>query len=675
MGNWPAVAVRLSFALAMAILFAIAVLAFRSFNQLLAASGRVDSSHELIDNVDELLTELALVESASRAYIVTADDAFLTSARAPAGRVNGQLTKLRQLTAANPEQAPLLTTLEQAVSKKIAIHERTVYLRRTQGERAAADLLRTGIGRDLMDRIRAIIAQIRNAEAQRLTRLNAVAASDARRSMTLLVLGPLLSCAILGAIYVRLQNEVVRRSRSEKRLERLNGLYATLSAVNQAIVRVRDRDEMFKEACRATVQHGLLRMVWVGIVDPNAGIVHPVAWAGFEDGYLESIRVSIAEEPEGCGPTGSALREGRSFICSDIETDPRMPPWREKALRRGYRSSAAFPIYAERKLAGAFTVYAAEKYYFDAEIVALLEEVASDLGFAVASIAHETQRGQAEREIRWLNASLEKQVEERTAQLTNVNAMLERSNDELARASQMKSEFLSRISHEFRTPLNAISGFSELLAEESDGALPETYRSFVASIRTGARHLTDLINEVLDLSKIEAGRIELRPEEFCAAEALADVLSTLAPLAGAKAISIENRAPADLLIYADRTRFRQILFNLLSNAVKFTPERGRIEIDASRDVVGFRFCVADSGIGIAAEEREAIFDEFHRGADPAARAKEGTGLGLAITKRLVELHGGRIWVDSVPGRGSRFLFTIVPGRGASSREPALAKTV
>ncbi len=268
------------------------------------------------------------------------------------------------------------------------------------------------------------------------------------------------------------------------------------------------------------------------------------------------------------------------------------------------------------------------------------------------------QRRQSEEEILRLNFDLERRIAERTGELTAINAELESRNREIQRATRLKSEFLARMSHELRTPMNAIMGFSDLLAEEAEGPLSDAYKTFVRHIRNGASHLLALINDVLDLSKIEAGRIELMPEEFRAADALDEVLPVIRPLAEVKRIRIDSQLDENILIRADRTRFKQILYNLLSNSVKFTPEGGRVWIEALPDDGRLALTVGDTGMGIPPAEHEAIFEEFYQVGTTTKGVKEGTGLGLAITKRLVELHGGKIEVVSEPGQGSRFTFTI-----------------
>jgi PAS domain S-box-containing protein len=265
-----------------------------------------------------------------------------------------------------------------------------------------------------------------------------------------------------------------------------------------------------------------------------------------------------------------------------------------------------------------------------------------------------TERKRAEEQIRTLNQNLERQTEA----LITTNKALEVQNREVEKANRLKDEFLASMSHELRTPLNSIIGFSDLLAERGDEQFTSKQKRFIGHIQQGARHLLELINDILDLSKIEAGHLELKYEEFNVSAAAAEVLATVRPIAVAKNIDVASTFAQELSLEGDRLRFKQILYNLLSNAIKFTAAGGNVSMACSQTDGRAQFLVADTGIGIPAEEHEAIFSSFHQVGTTTKGVREGTGLGLAITKRLVEQHGGRIWVESEPGKGSRFYFTV-----------------
>jgi len=658
---------RGGFALALAILLLIGVLSYLSNRSLVENQDAIFRSQEVKNGLDELLVEVLEAESAARGFVIAGQKFFLDPYYVTT-QVDATVARLRTLLSDNPNQRQQLESLNRLVAEKLAFHSQMIELRRNSGEQAGLQFFLTGKGYALGNEVRDRVHALKDEEDRLLRDRTAAARRVSDRSILTLVVGAVLSFGILLFVYLNLDREIARRRQSEQRVVQLNRLYAVLSRTSQSIVRSGDRDALFRAVCRIAVEDELFRMAWVGTVNPQTGVVEPAAFAGFEDGYLGRIHIVTADTPEGQGPTGQALRERRHFVCPDIANDPRLLPWRDDALARGYHSSAAFPLQFGDSVVGVFTVYAAEAGFFDDEVVAVLSEAASDISLALESRDREARRRQAVEDLRSLNEDLERRVAERTAEVARAAGELEIRNREVERANRMKTEFLARTSHELRTPLNAIVGYSDLLGEEPAGPLPPTYKRFVANIQEGAHHLLHMVNDLLDLSKIEAGRIDLNREPFQPAGALEEVLSVITPLANIKNIAIENRLPPGADITADRTRFKQILYNLLSNAVKFTPQNGRAWIAECNRENTACFCVGDTGIGIPSAELEAIFDEFHQvGAVPGG-VKEGTGLGLAITKRLADLHGGTIWVESAPGRGSRFFFSLGPG----SLEPAAA---
>ncbi len=269
-------------------------------------------------------------------------------------------------------------------------------------------------------------------------------------------------------------------------------------------------------------------------------------------------------------------------------------------------------------------------------------------------------------ELEELNANLEKKVLKRTDEL-------EKTNRELERMNQLKGRFIANISHELRTPLNSILGFSDILAEKTFGLLNENQERYIKNIYSAGKHLLELINNVLDIAKIEAGKYEMLYETFKVNELLEDVLSIMHPLADAKFIETEMRMVEEVdLLTGDRVKIKQVLYNLLANAIKFTPEGGRVGIrvdyvnntnghhapDYETKVDFLSFSVYDTGVGIEPEDKERIFDEFEQVDTTLSREYGGAGLGLALSKKLVELHGGNISVESNLGEGSTFTFTI-----------------
>ena len=251
------------------------------------------------------------------------------------------------------------------------------------------------------------------------------------------------------------------------------------------------------------------------------------------------------------------------------------------------------------------------------------------------------------------------------ANVNQMNDELRRLYTELEAASQHKSEFLANMSHELRTPLNAIIGFSQVLQDEMVGSVNEKQAEYLDDIVSSGNHLLSLINDVLDLSKVEAGQVELVVHPFSLREALERGVVIVRERATEDGVRVAFAADPEVdVVEGDERRIKQVIFNLLSNAVKFTPAGGEIDVSATRVNGEVRVSVADTGPGIAPEDRDRIFEEFQQ-SETGVGQREGTGLGLALSKRFVELHGGRIWLESELGRGSTFTFAL-PSRSTIS---------
>jgi PAS domain S-box-containing protein len=243
-----------------------------------------------------------------------------------------------------------------------------------------------------------------------------------------------------------------------------------------------------------------------------------------------------------------------------------------------------------------------------------------------------------------------------SAELAQANVELKLQNRAIQRANEQKTRFLATMSHELRTPMNAVIGFVDLLSEESAGPLTAKQRRFLGHVRTAGEHLLRLVENILDYSRIEAGRFQLDCQEFEARPVIQEVIAGISQIDREKPVSVLLDIPADFKVFADRQRFKQILYNLASNAVKFTPRDGQVTISARRDDRMAYFSVKDTGVGIAPDQLAPVFQEFHQARSP--ERNKGTGLGLAITQRLVQAHGGSISVESEVGKGSCFTFSL-----------------
>jgi signal transduction histidine kinase/CheY-like chemotaxis protein len=335
---------------------------------------------------------------------------------------------------------------------------------------------------------------------------------------------------------------------------------------------------------------------------------------------LRTIRIHLDESL-----VGRAAREKRPLAVEDlgtIELDPHL----RILFEAGWRSLAAVPMLREDQIVGCLIVRRKQVGGFSQDTLRMLETLATQSALAL------------------LNAQLYRELKEQSL--------------ELQEASRHKSEFLASMSHELRTPLNAVLGFSEVLLERMFGEINERQEEYLRDIYSSGRHLLELLNEILDLSKVEAGRMQLEYSEFDLRAFLDDAASMLRERALAHGIQLSVDVGTDVgTVYSDELRLKQVVLNLLTNAVKFTPDGGSVTIWAQRHGSQIEITVTDTGIGIAEADRERIFESFQQGGRGPSR-EEGTGLGLTLSRRIVELFGGRMWLESEVGRGSKFGFSL-----------------
>jgi signal transduction histidine kinase len=321
-----------------------------------------------------------------------------------------------------------------------------------------------------------------------------------------------------------------------------------------------------------------------------------------------------------------AARTQQPVVVNDVRADPGFLP---NPLLPATRSELALPLVVGSRLLGVLDVQADTVNRFTAEDVQVQATLAAQVAVALQ------------------NAYL---YAEQAATVTRLREI-----------DHLKSSFLANMSHELRTPLNSILGFTDVMLEGLDGEITDRMATDLQVIQKNGHHLLNLINDVLDMAKIEAGKLQLTPEPFNLEEVLDEVLSITAPLADAKALNlfVDPASSRDLALEADRFRLRQVMLNLVNNAIKFT-DAGSVSISAERENGGIRVAVQDTGLGIPADHLELIFQEFTQVDISSTRKVGGTGLGLPISRKLVELHGGRLWAEStgVPGEGSRFIMEL-----------------
>jgi signal transduction histidine kinase len=408
-------------------------------------------------------------------------------------------------------------------------------------------------------------------------------------------------------------------------------------------VRLEDTLQAAAEALAAEMEGTRVALL---LLEPESDVLRLEVGVGYPPHLIGNLRLRLGE-----GLAGWVAQQGEPALVPDVRLDPRYCEGTPDT-----RSALCVPLTAGPWVIGVLAVENPQLNAFTEDEQRLLSTCASNLAVLIE------------------RACLFEEVEAARVELQQRAEALEEANVRLRELDRLKDQFLATMSHDLRTPLSSIMGFSEVLMDGLMGELEPAQERCVQDIFSSAEHLLALINDILDFSKLQVGRMTLEPTTFEVAELLADVQAMIAPLIEKKSQELVVEQAADLPpLTADRVRIKQVLINLLSNANKFAPVGGQITMScALADSVTMRFSVADTGVGIKPEDQKIIFEEFRQANGPSASKVRGTGLGLAISKRLVEVHGGRIWVESEYERGATFSF-LLPLAGPPTPEPEEAR--
>jgi signal transduction histidine kinase/ActR/RegA family two-component response regulator len=431
--------------------------------------------------------------------------------------------------------------------------------------------------------------------------------------------------AVQGAIALRQRDLMLELDSRGKELKRKVAQLEALREVGEAVGSSLDLDEVLdrivSNAVRLTGTDGGSIMEY----DESDDSFHVRAAFGSSSDLLERLRaITIDRESTLVGRAAVARKPLEVPDLAQADLDPHL----DILFRDGWRSVLAVPMQRGERILGALVIRRRSTGTFPPEVSDLLQTFAGQSALAI------------------VNARLFRELHTKTR--------------ELEIASQHKSEFLASMSHELRTPLNAVIGFSEVLLDRMFGEINEQQDEYLRDILSSGRHLLELINDILDLSKVEAGQMVLEPSTFEVGSALEWASALHRERAATHAITVTSEVAEDVgTIEADERQFRQVVLNLVANAVKFTPDGGSVSIKAYREGTELNVTVTDTGIGVAPEDQERIFETFQQGRRGAPK-EEGTGLGLTLCRRIVELFGGRMWLESTPGVGSTFGFSV-PG--------------
>ena len=653
---------------------------YRSIIEYRDTSLMVTHTHQVLEAIEEVRFGINALINSQRTYIITGKEYYLATNRLEEVRIRAVVVRIGVLTADNPRQMVRNTELLHLLEERLKLMNSNIALYRDRGFTAARDRILNGSADINMAALESMCDTMRAEELSLLKQRTDLAEHKITKALTvggLLVVFTLSGLPMMwwrvrrtaqerqeSALVVQ-ESELLRQiSESLKCDDNINKAYGDiLTLINQDWFKVEDLTQaallQFNEyvsimagVCYLTQKNRLIPISSMGIPLPTA------AGTIVQEALKQNNIVRLCNIP------------ADSMLCISCGVGSVVPT-----------EIIAVPLSVKNEIVAVIEL--ASLHGFTETDLRIINRIAPQLGFGI-------KQRKLEQDIKERSAQLETANDELSAindnslslntelQISNERLQLQQleiteSNQRLEGVSRSKSDFLANMSHELRTPLNSVIGFSEVLQDQLFGTLNEKQQGYVNNILSSGRHLLSLINDILDLSKVEAGKMELELTDISLRDTLEASLMMLREKALKEGIAITmDLAPdADVQITADQRKLKQIMFNLLSNAVKFTPKGGTIDLIAIRDGDFIEITVADNGIGIREEDIAKLFQPFTQLESIFTKTFQGTGLGLALNRQLVELHGGRIWVESTLGIGSRFSFTIPLEQSTSNAAPSV----
>ena len=687
--------------LAAATLFFVATgaVAYLNFQTLKHDGALVVRSGDTLTALEDVLSTVRDAETGQRGYLLTDKESYLGPYNASAQEIGPRFDMLRRLTIDNPAQQDRLATLKQHIDAKLAELKQTIDLRQTQGQAAALAVVQSDRGKQDMDAVRDQVSAMEQEEIDLRAKRLAEMADAYWRAILSGVISSLLGLGLTGVVgFLIVRSEAARRREDWLQTGRVGLSKAMLGdqPINQL------GDNILGYLCRYLDAHvgaafsrdrngPYRRMSTYGVPANTTILDHFASGEGLlGQAAVDGRSILVRDVPDGYLAIGSAFGEGkpRHLVVAPAIVDGStnavlefgfVHPLKEDALSLLEQMSEGIGI-AVRS-----ANYRAELQNFLEETQRQAEELQAQGEELRVSNEELEEQGRALKESRsrleLQQAELEQtnsQLEEQAQQLENQRDDLERANEmvrlraqELERASQYKSDFLANMSHELRTPLNSLLILAKLLADNDTGRLSQEQVRYAQTIQSSGNDLLTLINDILDLSKIEAGHMEIKPEPLALVRLTKDLTNLFTPVAEKKNLEfrVEVAPECPAYIETDGQRLEQILRNLLSNALKFT-EQGSIELRVARAPDGqIALSVADTGIGISQDKQNAVFEPFRQADGTISRKYGGTGLGLSICRELVRLLGGTLALRSAEGQGSTFTVLVPETFSAAKVQP------